>query len=261
MGCCTNLADFCRRTGHRAVLSPRPRAALHRTRRPAVSPVQPSLAAGAVAPGAGLLAVDVIFRSRDRLRIARAMWKLMRSRSADDGSQTNRRRSGSRGNGQSPTAIEQFWSVILVSALGEELDRASLAAARKVLVDGFLAARDAYDRRRAQGAAGHALRRAARRVAGRARRRAALEHARSRRSTWTDRPLLALADGTQLRPDFVVLAVPWSKVGELLRPEIAARWPWLEWAQSRRGGADHRRAPVVRSADHVACRTPCSWAA
>lgn len=47
--------------------------------------------------------------------------------------------------GQSRHAIELFWSVVLVSALGEELDRASLAHARKVFIDGFLAARAAYE--------------------------------------------------------------------------------------------------------------------
>ena len=33
---------------------------------------------------------------------------------------------------------ERFWAVVLVSALGETLDRASVAAARKVFVDGFM---------------------------------------------------------------------------------------------------------------------------
>lgn len=45
---------------------------------------------------------------------------------------------------QPQEAIDRFWSVILVSALGETLDRASFNAARKVLVDGFLAHREAY---------------------------------------------------------------------------------------------------------------------
>ena len=38
-----------------------------------------------------------------------------------------------------------FWSVVLTSALGETVDRASLAAARKVFRDGFLASRGASD--------------------------------------------------------------------------------------------------------------------
>jgi squalene-associated FAD-dependent desaturase len=44
---------------------------------------------------------------------------------------------------QSQQVIERFWKVILVSALAESLEHASLAAARKIFVDGFLAHRDA----------------------------------------------------------------------------------------------------------------------
>ena len=50
-----------------------------------------------------------------------------------------------RQRGESKTAIERFWSVVLVSALGESVERASLAAARKVFVDGFMSARAAYE--------------------------------------------------------------------------------------------------------------------
>ena len=80
----------------------------------------------------------------DRLRIARAMWKLMRARRPDDARRGRRSADGWLPTGNRRRAIEQFWSVVLVSALGEALDRASLAAARKVIVDGFLAATDAY---------------------------------------------------------------------------------------------------------------------
>ncbi len=45
---------------------------------------------------------------------------------------------------QSAGAINRFWAVVLVSALGETLDRASLAAARKVFRDGFFLSRQAY---------------------------------------------------------------------------------------------------------------------
>src|SRR4029078_8691534 len=78
----------------------------------------------------------------DKLSIARAMFALLKAPRADmaegptvlDWLQRQR---------QSPQAIERFWKVVLVSALAESLDRASLAAARKVFVDGFLAHRDA----------------------------------------------------------------------------------------------------------------------
>lgn len=47
-------------------------------------------------------------------------------------------------HGQSPTVINRFWNVVLVSALSETLDRISLSHARKVFVDGFLRARDSW---------------------------------------------------------------------------------------------------------------------
>jgi uncharacterized protein with NAD-binding domain and iron-sulfur cluster len=42
-------------------------------------------------------------------------------------------------------ALRRFWAVVLVSALSETLEGISLAAARKVFVDGFLSANDAYE--------------------------------------------------------------------------------------------------------------------
>ena len=47
--------------------------------------------------------------------------------------------------GQSVQALERFWEVVLVSALAETLDRASLRAAKKVFCDGFLGSRAAYE--------------------------------------------------------------------------------------------------------------------
>ncbi len=46
---------------------------------------------------------------------------------------------------QSPDAIERFWKPVLVSALSESLDRASLTAARQVFCDGFMAHHDACE--------------------------------------------------------------------------------------------------------------------
>ena len=40
-----------------------------------------------------------------------------------------------REQGQSPRMIERFWSVVLVSALGESTDRVALSMARKVFLD------------------------------------------------------------------------------------------------------------------------------
>ncbi len=82
-------------------------------------------------------------RLRDRASIARGMWAVRKlplnsqtaSQPALDWLQLH---------GQTPAAIEHFWSTIIVSALGEELSRVSLAAVAKVLQDGFLKHRDAF---------------------------------------------------------------------------------------------------------------------
>ena len=46
---------------------------------------------------------------------------------------------------QSEAAIERFWSVVLTGALSETVNFASLAAAKKVFIDGFCSSRRAYE--------------------------------------------------------------------------------------------------------------------
>jgi squalene-associated FAD-dependent desaturase len=225
MGCCTNLADFCRRTGIADLFG----------RDPVVNFIGPDsrryrFHAARWLPAPLHLAPSFwrlkYLSPRDRMSIARAMWKLMRYRPAGDDSQPTIGQWLVRA-GQSDAAIEMFWSVILTSALGEEPRRASVTAARKVLIDGFLSARDAYvlevpkvplgtlyDERLTSWFASHGvevrLNAPVRRIEG-------------------SKPLaITCADGTQSRADFVVAAVPWSRLADILAPEIAERLPWLE---------------------------------
>jgi squalene-associated FAD-dependent desaturase len=225
MGCCTNLADFCRRTGIAELFG----------RDPVVNFIGPDsrhyrLRASRWLP-APLHLAPSFWRLKylapcDRVSIARAMWKLMRYRAADhDGQPTVGQWLASAG--QSDSAVELFWGVILTSALGEEPHRASVAAARKVLVDGFLAARDAYvlevpkvplatlyDERLMSWCASYGvdvrLQAPVRRIAG------------------CEQIEITRADGTQSRADFVVAAVPWSRLADILAPEIAERLTWLD---------------------------------
>ncbi len=48
-------------------------------------------------------------------------------------------------NGQTATAIERFWNLVLVSALGETPNRISVPQAQKVFVDAFLANRSGWE--------------------------------------------------------------------------------------------------------------------
>lgn len=81
---------------------------------------------------------------RNRIEVAKAIWKMMRlnpSRSLDERSALEFLNT----SGQSQSTIDHFWSTIMVSALGEQIDRVALGPMRKVIVDGFLINRHAYE--------------------------------------------------------------------------------------------------------------------
>lgn len=79
----------------------------------------------------------------DRACIARGMFRLNRLRESAKLDRVSAIEWLSE-NGQSAGAIDGFWSTIIVSALGEQLDRVSLDAVRKVMQDGFLRGRDSF---------------------------------------------------------------------------------------------------------------------
>ncbi len=223
MRCCTNLADFCRRVGIADLFR-------HDRQLHFIGPDghdYPFYASWLPAPfhlapafwGLKFLSV------RDRLAIGRATWNLMRMRADDvEGSPTIG--AWLKRQGQTPRAIELYWNVILVSALGEELDRASLAAARKVIVDGFLASREAYVVEVPRVPLGE--------LYGASLERWLTEHGIElhlnravRRVSYDDRPEIAMASGEKMQPDYVVLAVPWFRLRDLVDASLAQRWPWL----------------------------------
>lgn len=221
MGCCTNFLDFCRRTGisdllvrHRRLhfFGPDGRRSDFRASRWLPAPLH---------------LLPALFNLRyltwgDKLAIGRAMLRLMRMPAADraDGPTVL---SWLREQRQSPQAIERFWQVVLISSLAESLDRASLPAARKVFLDGFLAHPDACDVL-VPSVALSAL--YDDRVAVNLCRRGARIH--------LEAPVTAVLEadgrvsgakiGGQAREfDFVILAVPWRRVAELLSPELLTR--------------------------------------
>lgn len=142
MGCCTNLLALLQRCGMSDLLQPyRELTFLHPTSPPS-----------RFAPSRWLPAPFHLANSIDGLRfldrqcrreIRRGIWRLFRT----DTASLRDQRAGDwlRANGQSATAIESFWDVILVSALGAQTEAASMAAARKVIIDGFAAATGAAD--------------------------------------------------------------------------------------------------------------------
>lgn len=221
MGCCTNFLDFCRRTGivdlllrHRTLhfFAPDGRRCDFRP-----TPWLP----------APLHLVLPLWRLSyltlgDKFAIARAMLALVR-RPATESADEPTVLAWLKGQRQSEGAIERFWQAVLVSALGESLDLASLTAARKVFLDGFLAHSDACHVLVPRVALGELY---DDRVANWLRERGAILHletaveevlgSRARVSG------LRLPDGTIREFDYVIVAVPWRRVGDLLSSELQA---------------------------------------
>ena len=226
MRCCTALADLCRRTGMADCFQRHRR--LHFF---GPDGTRCDFAAAWWLP-APLHLLPALLRLkylclRDRLGIARAMFRLARDQTGKV-DETTTVGAWLRAQGQSEAAIAGFWSVVLRNALAETVDRASLAAARKVFVDGFLASRRAYelelptmplaelfDHRLGdwltnRGVTVHRGCRV-RRIDGDGRRAAGL----------------VLGDGSQREFDFFVLAVPWHRVSKLLSSPILEAIPAL----------------------------------
>ena len=224
MGCCTNLADFLRRTGTSDCF--RRHCRMH-----FIGPdgKQYAFSATPLLPAPlhlvpGLMRLGYLSLA-ERLRILRTMARLAKL-PAEPGNATIG--VWLRRQGEPDRAIERFWSVVLTSALSETVSRASLAAARKVFVDGFLASRRAYqlevpqvsleeifDRRVAESLTqrGVSLHRGIRieKIDGDAHRARAV----------------VLSDGSRREFDFFVVAVPWRAVGAMFPPAMREGLPSL----------------------------------
>jgi squalene-associated FAD-dependent desaturase len=142
MGCCSEFLEFIRRTGVEHLF--RCDQTLHFF---SPSGKQFDLRASRWLPAPlhlmpAMVQLDYL-TWREKFGIARALRRLMRYRELETANQASIGQ-WLREQGQSPRAIERFWQIVLVSALGEELDRASIAAARRVFLDGFLATRAGY---------------------------------------------------------------------------------------------------------------------
>jgi len=79
----------------------------------------------------------------DRIRVGLGLLKL-KSLKRDHSMASQLAIDWLRANGQNERCIQNFWATILVSALGEQIDRVTLEATHKVLIDGFALTRDGF---------------------------------------------------------------------------------------------------------------------
>jgi squalene-associated FAD-dependent desaturase len=139
MGCCTNLAHFCRTVGVDRWL--RREAILH-----FMTPDGRVSAFGAGSWPAPFHLAGSFLRAHfltpaEKLRVA---WGLacLRLTSAEGDSPFG---DWLRRHGQTPRMIRRFWGLVLVSALNEVPERVGLRYARKVFVDGFMRHRRGFE--------------------------------------------------------------------------------------------------------------------
>ena len=221
MGCCTNFSDLCRRTGIDRYF--RTDRVLH-----FIGPNgrQYNVTSAWWLPAPGHLLPSVLrlgfLTWRERLKCCIALWQLARWR-GDGVFPEPTIGQWLRDLGQSQQAIDRFWSVILVSALSESVDRASLSAARKVFVDGFMASRRAYVVNVPTLPLGELYDdHLAHWLTSKGVKIHLGKSAVELTSDGTNVRGLRLDDGMVHNFDYVVLAVPWRRVGKILPEHLAA---------------------------------------
>jgi squalene-associated FAD-dependent desaturase len=139
MGCCTNLAHFCRTVGIDRLLRPQP-CLYFMTPDRRVSRFWADRLPAPLHLARSFLAAHYL-RPAEKLRIA---WGLARlARTPGDGDPPFR--DWLARHGQTPRTVERFWGLVLTSALNEVPERIGLRYARKVFLDGFLHHRRGFE--------------------------------------------------------------------------------------------------------------------
>jgi squalene-associated FAD-dependent desaturase len=227
LGCCTNFADFCRRVGVDHLLR-RDREMSFFTRDGRVSTIRAAQLPAPLHLAPSLLRLHYLSLG-ERLGVVRAMLRLARAPRESLAGVTVAEWLTS--NGQTRRAIDHFWGVVLVSALGESVERASMLHAQKVFIDGFVSAREAYEILVPRASLGELY---GERLLG-----------------WFETNGVAARLGTPIERveqtgqqtfrvlhaagaeefDALVLALPWNRVGQAVSQSLSAALPELAKAQ------------------------------
>lgn len=228
MGCCTNFLGLLERQGLDAQLHRYTRLQFFHPDYPASTFESSRWLPAPFHLMPALSGLRYLNRAQRR-QIKRALFKLFRTSPAELGDALAERWLSS--HGQDLNTIRDFWSVIVVSALGESIDRVSLAAVRKVFVDGFAAARGASDvlvpkLPLVELIGGH-LTSAIERLGVEVKTGQVVRQI----SAESTGGMVVTADGVVHQADHVVIAVPWHSVNDLIpaaavkRSEILAASP------------------------------------
>jgi squalene-associated FAD-dependent desaturase len=220
MGCCTNLAHFCKTIGVDRFLEPQPRLHfLTPDRRASVFKADPWPAPFHL--GRALMGAHYL-TPVEKLRVMWGMAALVRERPDADPPL----RDWLLAHGQTERTINRYWAVVLVSALNETIENLGLKYARKVFRDGFLRHRDGFVVHVPSVPLG--------RFYGAELREWLERHSVDLRENAGVRTLAfdengishaVLRDGSTLTADWYVLAVPFDRVLDLMPEGVIAREP------------------------------------
>ncbi len=224
MACCTNLADFCLRVGT-SHLFRREKSILFLGPDGRLSRLQASRLPAPLHLTTSFLAANYLTWS-EKLRVAYGIACLPSAQEAFSGETFAdwllRHR-------QTIRTINLYWATVLVSALNERLDQMDIGHARKVFVDGFLRNRDGFQIEIPLAPLGEIY---GTRLQEWLLSREANVHLTTgvRAVDLDDEGAVAgvtLRSGEKLSADFVVLAVPFDRVPDLLPAESRDRMPAL----------------------------------
>ncbi len=218
LGCCVNFQDFCRRTGM-AKFFYRDRALTFigsDGRQSTVRGVRFLPAPLHLLPGLCRLKHLPLL---ERFTIAQTLWRMARIRPTDISRDCSMEK-WLRQQGATQQASEEFWSVILVSALAERLDRISFVDARKVFVEGFMANSAGYELQVPAVPLGSMYQDyLVRWLEDRAATCHLATPVKEIIINGSSVQAIELSDGSQHRFDGYVLALPWKRVKEVIPAE------------------------------------------